>query len=58
MIFKYVLPKYVHSNGLKLRGALEEFFYHFTLFGFKNANIQPFEEIKRFESSFIDLKFM
>ena len=46
----------MYCNELKLRGVLEEFFYQFTIFGFKNAKNQIFEENKRFEYSFYQLQ--
>ena len=44
-------------NGLKLSGALEDrFFYHFTIFGFKNAEINCLKKISVLIAAFIELK--
>ena len=42
----------MHSNGLKLSGASEEFSISSQFLGSKLQKKQFFEEIKRFESSF------
>ena len=53
-----MFAKYVHSNGLKLSGDLEEFSITSQFLGYKCKNY-PFEAIKRLKSRFffIELKF-
>ena len=52
-----MLSKCVHSNGLKLSGSLEEFFYHLTIFGFKNAKTNFLKKSIVLKAVFIELKF-
>ena len=57
MKLKRNLPKYVHSKGVKLSGALEEFSIT-SQFLAQKCKIQIFEENKGFECSFFfELKY-
>ena len=49
------MPKYVHCNGLKLSGALEEFSIT-SRFWVQKCKSQLFEENKRFECSFYQIQ--
>ena len=51
-----ILPKYVHFNGLKLSGALEEFSITSQFLGSKMQK-SIFEENKGFECIFFILKY-
>ena len=51
------LPKYMHCNGLKLSGALEELSTNSLFLGSKMQKF-TFKENKRFECSFIEFKYM
>ena len=52
-----ILPKYVHFNGLKLSGASEDFFFHFTMFGLKYAKINFLKKIRVLSAVFLELKY-
>ena len=45
MILKWILPKYVHFNGLKVSDAFEVF-YHLTIFWLKNAKLKFLKQIR------------
>ena len=47
---------YVHCNGLKLSGVLEEFSITSQFLGSKMQKNQLFEENKRFECSFYQIQ--
>ena len=49
------MPKYVHCNGLKLSGTLDEFSITSRFLGSKMQN-QLFEENKRFECSLYQIQ--
>ena len=57
MILILFLSKYVHSNGLKLSGALEEFSITSQFLGFKNAKINFLKKVSVLSSVYIELKF-
>ena len=47
----------MHTNGLNLSGALEDFLYHNKNFGFKNAKIIFLKKLRILYVVFIRLKF-
>ena len=47
----------MHFNGLKISGALEEFFYQFAIFGFELQKIKLIEENKDLSAVFFELKY-
>ena len=56
---KMNFAQYVHFKGLKLSSALEIVFFHFTIFGFKNAKLNILKKIRvfsMFSAVFIALK--
>ena len=50
-----ICPKYVHCNGLKLSGVLEEFSFT-SQFWVRKCKNQLFEENKGFECSFYQIQ--
>ena len=57
VILKWFFSKYVHCNGVKLSGVLEEFFLSLQDFWVQKCINQFFEENKHFECSFLSNSF-
>ena len=56
MILKYFLPKYMHSNVLKLRDALEEFSIISQFLGSKKKKINFLKKLRILSAVFIESK--
>ena len=56
MLIKWILPKYMHFNGLKLSGALKEFSITSPFFGLKKCKNHFLEGNKNSEGIFFQIE--